>query len=187
VRWATVLAWTLVGVALAGGVQWAADGAPGVAARLPAWAPQILPLAAFVVFGAFVVGVYGAAPGALQGLVGALAALLLAGLPLAYAFGLAERYGLPGHAGMIGSLLSGPEARAAAALWLPAAFAAALRRPRATAARLRPPAPAPDFAPAGARSDGPSAPAPFWTPALPEPSGTEAAPVAYTPGDGGRG
>ena len=180
-RFIRVVAWTLLGVALAAGAQWTATGAAGLAMHLPAWAPPLLAPLGFVVFGAFLVTAYGGAPGAAQGILGALAALLLAGLPLAYTYGLAQRYGLPGDAGTVGALLGGPFARAAAALWLPVAVVGACRRARLLPARVGlVPAPAPTLA--GAPAVGETAETPFWSPAPPlEPTGGSS-PVAYTPG-----
>lgn len=169
------VAWTLVGVALAAGVQWTSAGPAWLSARLPAWLPGLLPLVAFLLFGVFLAAVYGAAPGTGVGVLGALAALALAALPLAYRYGLAQRFGLPGDAGLPGALLTGAAARAAGALWFPAAVAAALRR----AGRPRPARALPAEPPAAA-----TAPLPFWSP--PAPAGSETPPVAYTPGEGGR-
>jgi hypothetical protein len=133
-----------LGVALAGGLQWAAAGGPGLPAALPPWAGPLLPLAAFLIFGAYLVAAYGGTPGPGRGVLGALAALAVAALPLAYAFGLAARAGLPGSGGWAGAWLAGPYARAGAALWLPVALASSFRRPRR---RPIPPPPAPEPAP----------------------------------------
>ncbi len=178
-RVTAVLAWTLVGVILAGCVQWVQDGAPVLAARLPGWALPLLPVAAFLIFGAFLVTAYGGSPGMGQGILGAVAALLVAGLPLTYAYGLAQRHGLPVNAGPIGALLAGSYARGAATLWLPTAIAAALRKPRVAIARPgRPTAGEAVFT----QADAP----PFWTPATATSPGADASQVAYTPGEGER-
>ena len=178
-----VLVWTVIGVALVAGVQWSAAGAAGLDAVLPAWAVPLLPLGAFLLFGLFLLTAYGAAPGAGQGLFGALAALAVAGLPVAYAYGLAQRYGLPASGGSIGTLLAGPYARELAALWFPLALASAFRRSRSlrslgTPAEQRPGAqgaPAP-----GTMTPNAAEPAPFWSPAPPL-TAPETAGVAYTP------
>lgn len=109
--------WTAVGLALAALGQWAASGAHGLPAAVPAWAPAILPWGLPLCFGLFLAGVYGGAPGTGTGLAGAAAGLLLAGLPLAYAHGLAQRYGLPLQVGLPGRLLAGSTARLEGAVW----------------------------------------------------------------------
>lgn len=155
-----ILAWTLIGVVLAGAIQWEANwtraGMPGLNATLPTWAAPLLPLAASLLFGLFLVLAYGSRPGAGLGLAGALAALVLAGMPLLYAYGWAQRYGLPAHS-FIGALLAGPLARSAAAAWLAVALVQALR-----------PARAPWSAPGRAQPQtAPAAvePTTFWSPA----------------------
>ena len=109
--------WTAVGLALAAVGQWAANGAHGLPAQIPAWAPAVLPWGLALCFGLFLAGVYGGAPGFAVGLAGAAAGILVAGLPLAYAHGIAQRYSLPVAAGLPGQLLAGPTARLEGAVW----------------------------------------------------------------------
>ncbi len=122
-----VLWWLALGVALAGGLQWAEAGGPGLPAATPAWVAALLPAAGFLAFGAYLAAVFGAGPRPALGALGALAGLALAAVPLAYTFGLAQRYGLPSDGGAIGGWLAGPYARGAGAVWLPVAVAAAVR------------------------------------------------------------
>jgi hypothetical protein len=161
-----VLTLSLLGLALVGAVQWAANGAPGLPA-LPAPWPQLLPTLAFFAFGLYLAAVYGGSPGPALALPGALCALVVAGLPLAYAYGWAQRYGLPADAGAFGALYAAPLARSAAALWLAVAAVGAFRRPR-TFGRL----------PHAAGGLPPAEPAPLWSPAPPP---AEPTAVAYTP------
>ena len=156
-----ILAWTLAGVVLSGAIQWEAAwtkaGMPGLNAALPTWAPPLLPLAAPLLFGLFLTLAYGGRPGAGLGLTGALAALAVAGMPLLYAYGWAQRLDLPAHGFAAGALLAGPLARSAAAAWLAVALIQALR-----------PARTPAGAPARTEAQPmtPAAePASFWSPA----------------------
>lgn len=179
-----VLVWTAIGAALVAGVQWSAAGPAGLDGVLPAWAAPLLPLGAFLLFGLFLLAAYGAAPGAGQGLVGALAALVIAALPVAYTYGIAQRYGLPASGGSIGTLLAGPYARELAALWFPLALASAFRRSRSprgvrTPAEQRPGAHEASAAGATMTPDA-AEPAPFWSPAPPL-TAPDTAGVAYTP------
>lgn len=167
------LLWMVLGVALAATVQWAAQGAPALAARLPGWAPPLLLPLALLLFGVFLAAGYGAPVGAARGILGGIAALLLAGIPLAYAYGLAQRYGLPAHL-PLGGLLAGGTARAAATVWLPLAVRATVRGAQATPRR-----------PAPAWSDQVPVEATNWTP-LPA-AAAKGGPAAYTPAEPDRG
>ncbi len=161
-RLVRILAWTLAGVVLTGAIQWESNwtkaGMPGLNATIPTWAASLLPLAATLLFGVFLALAYGGRTGAGMGLVGALAALAMAGMPILYAYGWAQRYGLPAHGLVAGALLSGPLARSAAAAWLAVALVQTLRPVRApwsVPAKVEPPpTPQPVVQPAN-----------FWAPA----------------------
>ncbi len=124
-----VAGWTALGLALIALAQWTADGAPRLPWTLPSWAVLALPYFALLIFGLFLAATFGGAPGAGLGLAGALAGLLVAGLPVLYALGLAQRYGLPANAGLFGQLLSGSWARAAGATWAGVCLVQTWRRP----------------------------------------------------------
>jgi hypothetical protein len=132
--------WTAAGLALVALAQWAANGAHGLPAGLPTWVPAALPWAMLLVFGLFLAAGYGGAPGAGMGLAGAVTGIIVAGLPLAYAFGVAQHYGLPVGAGLPGRLLAGPVARAAGAVWAGTCLIQAWRA-RPHSFRLAPPPP----------------------------------------------
>lgn len=121
------LFWTALGLALAALGQWAANGAHGLPRAAPPWAATVAPWALALCFGLFLAAVYGAAPGPAVGLIGALAGLLVAGLPLAYQHGMIARLGLPLQAGLPGRLLAGPSARVEAAVWAGACLIQAWR------------------------------------------------------------
>lgn len=171
-RTLVALLWMVLGVGLAAAVQWAAQGAPALAAALPGWAPPLLLPLALLLFGVFLAAGYGDPVGAARGILGGIAALLLAGIPLAYAYGVAQRYGLPAQL-PLGGLLAGGYARAAATVWLPLAVRATVRGARSTPRR-----------PARVWSDQPPVEATAWTPI---PAATEGGPVAYTPAEPDRG
>lgn len=162
----------LLGLALVAGLQWAAGGAPGLPAAVPAWLPGAAPLIVAAIFGLYLALGYGGTPRTALAVCGALVALAVAGLPFAYTFGLAQAHGLPASGGAIGTWLAGPEARNAAAVWFLVAVVGALRRPRAAAVR---PVPAAPEAPGE----------PFWTPA-PALHPSAGNPVAYSPTDSDR-
>ena len=176
-----VIIWLAVGLGLVGAVQWAGNGAPGLPVAVPDPWLQVLPFAALVVFGVYLALAFGGTPGPAMGILGALAGLLVVGVPILYTLGLAQSYGLPLDAGAFGALYSGPLARDAAALWIPVAAASAFRRHRPamvrTPSRSAPPRPAPT------PSEPPSEP--FWSPA-PSLQPAERSAVAYTPEESGR-
>lgn len=176
-----VIIWWAVGLGLIGVVQWAGNGAPGLPVAVPDPWGQMLPLAAFLVFGLYLALAFGGTTGWALGALGAVSGLVVAGVPILYALGLAQQYGLPMDGGPLGALYAGPVARAAAALWVPVAIAAAMRRPRSGLVRTTRTvvAPAPDPLPAAPPSE------PFWSPA-PALQPAERTAVAYTPDEPGR-
>jgi hypothetical protein len=149
-RWLGTLILVALGVALVGALQWTAAGAPGLPAALPAFAQPALPLAAFLIFGVYLVSVFGGVPGPGRAALAALAALLVAGVPFVYALGLAATLHLPAGGGAVGTWLAGPYARAGAALWLPVAVVSAFRRPARRRFAPPPPVAAPEPQPAPA-------------------------------------
>lgn len=170
---------TAFGWALVLGAQWASVVAPATPPYLPRWGDAALPTLALLLVGLYLaLVVAGRSPRWLMALQAALA-LVAAGLPLAYAYGLAPRYGLPASGGPVGTLLAGPLARGLGALWLVLAVVQAVRAP-ARGLRTLPPG-------RHARREEADEP-PFWTPspvsppAEPAPGGP---PPTYVPsGDG---
>ncbi len=174
----------VLGFALVGAVQWAADGLAGLPVAVPASWSALVPFAAFLLFGVYLAVVFGGSPGPAVGILGALVGLVVAGLPLLYQYGIAQQYGLPADAGTFGALYTGALARSAAALWVPVGIVSAFRRTRPAGVRLPLPAARP-ASPSASEAATPPESAPFWTPA-PALRPAEPAAVAYTPDDSRR-